>query len=87
VFACFTIGSDRLAAVSEARAAYRCPLLIQIAEHDAIVPTGPARKVAATTAGPAELCSYPIEHFDIYLGNWRARAIADQLGFLRRHLT
>ena len=65
----------------------RCPLLIQIAERDAVVPTGPAKQVASSTAGPAELCSYPIEHFDIYLGKWRERAIVDQLDFVRRHLT
>jgi hypothetical protein len=29
---------------------------------------------------------YPCLHFDIYVGEWRERAIADQLRFLRRHL-
>jgi hypothetical protein len=30
---------------------------------------------------------YPCLHFDIYVGEWRERAIADQLHFLRRHLS
>ena len=30
--------------------------------------------------------TYPCAHFDIYLGEWRERAVADQVHFLRRHL-
>ena len=29
---------------------------------------------------------YPCAHFDIYRGEWRERAIADQLHFLGRHV-
>ena len=29
---------------------------------------------------------YPIGHFDIYVGEWFERAIADQVAFLKRNL-
>jgi dienelactone hydrolase len=64
----------------------RCPLLIQIAERDAVVSVDAARRTASKAAGWAEVRSYPIEHFEIYVGEGRDRAIAGQLEFLRRHL-
>ena len=63
----------------------RCPLLIQVAERDSIAAT-PAAAPTAERAPRAELVRYPIAHFDIYLGDARERAIADQLDFLHRHL-
>jgi fermentation-respiration switch protein FrsA (DUF1100 family) len=70
-----------------ARAAeLRCPLLLQAAEHDSLVPADVCRDAAWEAKGRSELRSYPCAHFDIYVGEWRERAIADQLHFLRRHL-
>jgi len=65
--------------------AVRCPLLVQIAEHDLIAPAASARK-AADRAPHAELRSYPVGHFDVYIGEPRERVLADQLDFLGRHL-
>jgi len=64
----------------------RRPLLIQIAERDTVVSVDAPRRTASKAAGWAEVQSYPIEHFEIYVGAGRDRAISDQLEFLRRHL-
>jgi uncharacterized protein len=63
-----------------------CPTLFQIADRDAICPSAPTEKAAWAAAGRAEVRRYRIGHFDIYVGEGRERAIADQLHFLRRHL-
>jgi uncharacterized protein len=63
----------------------RCPILIQIADRDSIAPASAARVAAWRAKGRVEVREYPCAHFDIYL-EWRERAIADQLHFLRRHL-
>jgi len=63
-----------------------CPILIQIADRDAVAPPQAAQDAAWRATGRAEVRSYPIEHFDIYTGQPFERAIADQLHFLRRHV-
>ena len=62
----------------------RCPILVQIADR----PVSPASRLGRRLAGQGrvEVREYPCAHFDIYVGEWRDRAIADQLLFLRRHL-
>jgi uncharacterized protein len=62
-----------------------CPILVQIADHDAIAPVKAAQDAAWRATGRAEVRTYPIGHFDIYTGAPFERAIADQLHFLRRH--
>lgn len=64
----------------------RCPILVQIADRDAIAPPAAARAAAWRAKGRVEMREYPCEHFDVYVGEWRKRVIADQLHFLRRHL-
>jgi hypothetical protein len=63
----------------------RCPILIQIADRDSVAPAAASRAAAWRAKGRVEVREYPCTHFDIYL-DWRGRAIADQLHFLRRHL-
>ena len=63
-----------------------CPILIQIADKDAIAPPKAAQDAAWRATGRAEVRTYPIGHFDIYLGAPFEQAIADQLLFLRRHV-
>jgi fermentation-respiration switch protein FrsA (DUF1100 family) len=63
----------------------RCPILFCVAEDDALVAPGPVLK-AANEAPRAEVKRYPIGHFDIYVGEWFERAVADQTDFLKRHL-
>lgn len=64
-----------------------CPWLVQIAERDTVVPPAAARAAAGRAKGRAEVRSYPIRHFDVYVGEPFEHAVADQLDFLRRHLT
>jgi len=63
-----------------------CPILVQIADRDAIAPVKAAQDAAWRATGRAEVRTYPIGHFDIYTGAPFERAIADQLHFLQRHL-
>jgi uncharacterized protein len=63
----------------------QCPILVQIADRDQVASPSGARAAAWRAKGRVEVREYPCAHFDIYLGEWRERAIADQLGFLRRH--
>jgi uncharacterized protein len=64
----------------------RCPILVQIADRDSIAPPAAARAAAWRAKGRVEVREYPCSHFDVYVGSWRERVIADQLHFLRRHL-
>jgi dienelactone hydrolase len=63
-----------------------CPILVQIADRDRVVPPQAAQDAAWLATGRAEVRTYPIEHFDVYVGAPFERAVADQLHFLRRHL-
>jgi uncharacterized protein len=64
----------------------RCPILVAIADRDSVAPSAAARAAAWRAKGHVEVRDYPCLHFDIYVGEWRDRTIADQLHFLRRHL-
>ncbi len=64
-----------------------CPILIQIADRDTVAPVKAAQDAAWRATGRAEVRTYPIGHFEIYLGAPFEQAIADQLNFLRRHLS
>lgn len=63
----------------------RCPILFQVAERDTVAPPLAAGKAAAL-APAAELLRYPVEHFDVYVGETRDAVLADEVGFLRREL-
>jgi fermentation-respiration switch protein FrsA (DUF1100 family) len=62
-----------------------CPLLVIAAEHDAITPAESAR-AAARRAPRGELVEYDCGHFDVYVGEWFERAVADELAFFERAL-
>jgi fermentation-respiration switch protein FrsA (DUF1100 family) len=61
------------------------PLLVCICDEDTLVSVKAAQKVA-DTAPRGEARHYPIGHFDIYVGEWFERAVADQTAFLTSHL-
>ncbi|MGO9489832.1 MAG: hypothetical protein ACLQBB_12490, partial [Solirubrobacteraceae bacterium] len=63
-----------------------CPLLVQIADRDAVAPPVAAQDAAWLATGRAEVRTYPIGHFDVYRGDPLERAVTDQLHFLYRHL-
>jgi len=63
----------------------RCPLLVCVCDEDAITPPAPA--LAGAGRAPAgQTRTYPIGHFDIYLGEWFERAVADQTEFVAANL-
>jgi len=63
-----------------------CPILVQIADRDAIAPPQAAADAAWLATGRAEVRTYPVGHFDVYRGEPMQRAVSDQLHFLGRHL-
>jgi uncharacterized protein len=63
-----------------------CPLLVQIADRDAIAPPAAAQDAAWRATGRAEVRTYPVGHFDVYAGEAFERSVSDQLHFLTRHL-
>jgi pimeloyl-ACP methyl ester carboxylesterase len=67
-------------------AGLHCPWLVCVAGADQVARPGPAIE-AARRAPFGELCVYPdVDHFDIYDGPQHEAVVADELGFLRRHL-
>jgi dienelactone hydrolase len=62
----------------------RCPILIQICDHDTLAPTSP--EIEEELRKYAEVKRYPIGHFDIYVGDDFERSVRDQLDFFKRHL-
>ncbi len=63
-----------------------CPMLVQIADRDAVAPAKAAQAAAWLATGRGEVRTYPIGHFEIYTGAPFERAVSDQLHFLSRHL-
>lgn len=62
-----------------------CPTLICACEDDTVAPYKPTAKFAAQS-DLVTLKSYPIGHFDIYVGEAFETAVTDQVEFLRREL-
>jgi fermentation-respiration switch protein FrsA (DUF1100 family) len=62
-----------------------CPVLACVCDRDSLTPAD--RTVQLLAKAPrAEIKRYPIGHFEIYVGEWWERAVADQTEFLSRHL-
>ena len=64
----------------------RCPVLLQVCEHDRIIPQNAAEETEKQLGKYAEAIYYPIGHFDIYHGENFEKAVSDQLDFLQKHL-
>ncbi len=62
----------------------RCPLLVQVGEHDGVVAPGPPEAMARRVG--AEVRRYEADHFDVYTGPVQEQCLEDQVKFLRRHL-
>lgn len=62
-----------------------CPILFAVCASDSVAPAKAAQKHAAT-APRGEVKLYDTGHFEIYVGEWFERNVADQLEFLRRHV-
>ncbi len=63
-----------------------CPILVQVADRDAVAPPAAARDAAWLATGRGEVRTYPVGHFDVYVGASFEQSVADQLHFLTRHL-
>jgi len=61
------------------------PVLLQVGEHDGMVPLAPIEKVAAT-APDARLLRYPMTHFGCFSKEHMDRVAADQIAFLSDHV-
>ncbi len=62
-----------------------CPILFCVCENDSVAPAGPTLRYARK-APRGEVKTYPVGHFDIYVGDAFERAVGDQIAFLDRHL-
>lgn len=61
------------------------PILLQVGEHDGMVPLAPIEEVA-TTAPRAQLIRYPMNHFGCFSSDHLHRLATDQAEFLRHHV-
>ena len=62
----------------------RCPVLIQICDHDSLAPI--SAETEKELRKYAEVVHYPIGHFDIYTGSDFEKSVSDQLAFFKTHL-
>ncbi|BDX33677.1 putative hydrolase, alpha/beta fold protein [Mycobacterium antarcticum] len=64
----------------------RCPVLMQIADHDQVAPAHSARRIAERIGASTQ--HYPCDHFDVYTGMaFHEQVAAHQVEFLRRVLS
>lgn len=63
----------------------QCPILFSVCEHDSVAPAKATLRHAAR-APKGEVKRYDTGHFEIYLGAWFERNVADQIAFLRKHV-
>ena len=64
----------------------RCPVLVQVCEHDSVAPVESAERVLARLGPDGEARRYEIGHFEPYFGAHFERSVGDQVEFLCRHL-
>ncbi|HQA79577.1 MAG TPA: hypothetical protein PLV96_02130, partial [Methanoregulaceae archaeon] len=64
----------------------RCPVLLQICDHDTLVSLKSLEETAKILGPRAEVKHYPIGHFDIYTGSGFEKGVLDQIEFFRKHL-
>jgi fermentation-respiration switch protein FrsA (DUF1100 family) len=64
----------------------RCPVLLQIADRDSLIPPDAADETIRKLGPRADVKHYPIGHFDIYTGDAFEQSVRDQVAFLERCL-
>lgn len=62
-----------------------CPVYVALCAPDTVAPNKPAARQLARSRF-AEVRTYPVGHFDIYLGESFETAVADYLAFLDKHV-
>ncbi|HEX4304888.1 MAG TPA: hypothetical protein VHZ54_02520 [Solirubrobacterales bacterium] len=63
----------------------RCPILFCVCDGDSVAPARATFRHAAKAPWGTVL-RYPVGHFDIYVGDYFERVVADQLDFLTAHV-
>jgi uncharacterized protein len=79
------IRGDKYRPVEHARDV-RCPVLLQVCDHDSLVPIGSIEETARILGDLAEVKCYPLGHFAIYTGDGFAIGVRDQIEFFRKYL-
>ena len=64
-----------------------CPVLLQVCDNDVSLPMRVVEKTVKQLGKLAEVIHYPIDHFDIYLGENFEKSVSDQLNFFKKHLS
>jgi fermentation-respiration switch protein FrsA (DUF1100 family) len=64
----------------------RCPVLLQICDRDSLLPISAAEETSKILGKYAEVKNYPINHFDIYMGDNFEKSVSDQIDFFKKHL-
>jgi fermentation-respiration switch protein FrsA (DUF1100 family) len=64
----------------------RCPVLLQVCDKDISLPMSVVEKAEKNLGELAQVIRYPIDHFDIYLGDDFEKAVSDQIAFFEKHL-
>jgi len=64
----------------------RCPVLLQICDHDTLVSVSSIEETAHILGDHAEVKHYPLGHFDIYTGDGFEQGVRDQVSFFQKHL-
>lgn len=64
----------------------RCPVLLQICDHDSLTPISAAEETVRRLGAYANVKHYGIGHFDIYFGDNFEKSVEDQLEFFKSHL-
>ncbi len=64
----------------------RCPALIIACIKDSVASSRAAVAAAARMGDKARLVTWPIGHFDVYIGEWFERSIQEQVSFFGAHL-
>lgn len=70
---------------SESAKEVRCPVLLLVCEHDNLVAPGSHVRAAQALGAKAIVKSYPIEHFDIYKGEYFEKAVSEKIAFLNEY--
>jgi dienelactone hydrolase len=64
----------------------KCPVLLQICEKDNLISKTSYINTAKILGDYAEVKTYPVGHFDIYLGENFEKAVSDQITFIKNNL-
>lgn len=68
----------------QSSAEVKCPILFLVCEHDNLASPESHKRAADILGEKAKVVSYPIGHFDIYVGEYFEKAVAEKIDFLKK---